>query len=274
MTDVISFMSLPALACLLLCLIHAYLGFHVMERQVVFADLALAQMAVLGMGIALVAGYSPESGISYLFSLVFSLAGAWLLTLTRFKKQHVLQEALIGIIYVVSAAVLVLVLSRNGGGDEHIRQSLVGNILLVSREEVFKIFVLYALIGSCHYYFREKFFLVSSQPQEALRQGISVRFWDFLFYASFALVVTSSVRIAGVLLVFSFLVVPSVCAMLISKKLDKRLMIGWGFGMLASGLGLAGSYYFDFPTGASVVCAFGLLLIGVIVLQWGKSKVG
>ena len=260
MNEFLHVMTLPFLACLILAGIHAYLGLHVIERQVIFVDLALAQIAALGASLALVFGYGMDSAQSYWLSLGFTVAGAAIFSLSRFKKQRIPQEAIIGITYAVSAALLVMVLSRSGEGDEHVRQSLVGNILLVTPGEIIKIGIIYSIIGFFHFVFREKFLLISQKPQEAFEKGWNVRFWDFIFYASFGVVVTSSVKIAGVLLVFSFLVVPSAAAILFSGRTKTRLLLGWGIGFFASALGMALSYFFDFPTGASVVCVFGGLL--------------
>jgi len=261
MIEIFQVMTLPFLACLILTGIHAYLGFHVIERQVIFVDLALAQIAVLGASFALVLGYHMDSVQAYWFSLTFTIFGAAIFALTRFKKQKVPHEAIIGIVYVVSAALLLIVLSFSGEGTEHIRQSLVGNILLVSPRQLLKIFIIYSLVGIVHFIFRKQFYLISGNPQQAFQNGLNVRGWDFLFYMTFGLVVTSSVEIAGVLLVFSFLVIPAVCAMLLSDNLKTRLFLGWSIGTLGSMIGMASSYWFDFPTGASVVCVFGMLLL-------------
>ncbi len=261
MSEFVHVMVLPFLACLILTGIHAYLGFPVIERQVIFVDLALAQIAALGSTIALLWGHDLDSGIAYGFSLGFTILGAAIFSLTRFKRERIPQEALIGIVYAVSAALLIMILSRSGEGDEHIKQALVGNILLVNGREILQMFVIYCTIGIFHFVFRRQFFLISRDPQEAFRKGLNVRLWDFLFYVSFGFVVTSSVRLAGVLLVFSFLVVPSVCAIVFTDRLRLRLMLGWGVGCLASVVGMLVSYYLDFPTGASVVCAFGLILV-------------
>ena len=261
MSEFLHIMTLPFLACLVLTGIHAYLGLHVIERQVIFVDLALAQIAALGASLAVVFGHGMESAQSYWMSLGFTIAGAAIFSLTRFKKQRVPQEAIIGITYAVSAALLIMVLSRSGEGDERIKQALVGNILLIDPREVWKIFVIYSVIGAFHYFCRKRFFLISQDPDEAYKKGLNVRLWDFLFYGSFGFVVTSSVKIAGVLLVFSFLVVPAAAAVLFSNDAKTRLILGWAIGFFASVLGMAVSYFLDFPTGASVVCVFGAILI-------------
>ncbi len=259
--DFFQIMTLPFLACLILTGIHAYLGFHVIERQVIFVDLALAQIAALGSSVSILLGYGLDGAASYWLSLSFAIAGAAIFSLTRFKKQRIPQEAIIGIAYAVSAAMLIIVLSRSGEGDEHIKQAMVGNILLVQMPEIIKIFLIYTAIGIAHFIFRKNFLMISNDAAQAYEQGVNVRLWDFIFYVTFGFVVTSSVRIAGVLLVFSFLVVPAVCAILFSENLKTRLLLGWGFGFLASAAGIVASYYLDLPTGASVVCVFGGMLV-------------
>lgn len=261
MIEFMGIMAWPFLACLALAGIHAYLGLHVIEREVIFVDLALAQIAALGASLALVFGYSMDSSPSYWMSLGFTVAGAAIFSLTRLRKQKIPQEAIIGIVYAVSAALLVMILSHSGEGDEHIRQALVGNILLVHPVEVLKIFLIYSVVGFFHWVWRDKFLMISRSPDEAYQKGLNVRLWDFLFYVSFGFVVTSSVRIAGVLLVFSFLIVPAVCAMLFCRNVKSRLIFGWLCGFVTSALGMAVSYYFDYPTGASVVCVFGAVLL-------------
>lgn len=261
MSEFIQIMFMPFLACLVLTGIHAYLGLHVIERQVIFVDLALAQIAVLGSSIALLFGFHMDSTQGYGFSLVFAIIGAGLFALTRFKKQKVPHEAIIGIVYVVSAALMLIILSFSGEGTEHIRESLVGNILLVTPREIVRIFCIYSMVGVVHIMFRKNFYLISQSPGQAFEQGINVKGWDFLFYVTFGLVVTSSVKIAGVLVVFSFLVIPAASAMLLSDNLRSRLFIGWAIGVMGSFIGMVISYYFDLPTGASVSCVFGLILI-------------
>ena len=260
-------MVLPFLACLVLTGIHAYLGFHVIERQVIFVDLALAQMAALGASVAIVLGCSFESPQSYWLSLGFTMIGALIFSLTRLRKERVPQEAVIGITYAVAAAALVLILSRSGEGDEHIKQVFMGNILLVSQREVVKIAVIYAVVGFLHFLFRRQFFLISRDPQQAFTQKLNVRFWDFLFYVLFGFVVTSSVKIAGVLLVLAFLIVPPVCAMFLSTRIRTRLIVGWSVGALASLAGILISYYWDFPTAPSVVCVLGAFFFLLMLVQ-------
>lgn len=261
MIEFIQIMWMPFLACLILTGIHAYLGLHVIQREVIFVDLALAQIAVLGTSLGIILGYALNSIQSFGIAFLFTLIGAGLFSLTRFRKQNVPHEAIIGIVYVLSSAITLIFLSYSGEGTEHIRQFLMGQILLVNKNDLISIFILYLGVGFIHYLFREKFILISMSPEIAFQKGLNVRAWDFLFYATFGLVVTSSVKLAGVLLVFAFLVIPAVSAMMLTQNIKYRLFWGWTLGTIGSLLGMAVSYVFDLPTGASVVCVFGLLLI-------------
>jgi zinc/manganese transport system permease protein len=262
---------LPAfVASLILTGIHAYLGVHVVERGVIFVDLSLAQIAALGTTVAYLAGYDLHSTGAYLFSLGFTFIGAAIFAVSRVhRKTRIPQEAIIGIAYAVSAAVAILVMSKATQETEHLKEMLVGNILSVSWPELAKTAVLYSLVGLFHYVFRRRFLLISMNEQEAEKQGVNVRLWDFLFYVSFGFVVTSSVAIAGVLLVFCFLIVPSVTAMLFAERLGPRLAIGWSMGAVVSAAGVAMSFVMDLPTGATIVATFGatlLLLAGIRVI--------
>jgi zinc/manganese transport system permease protein len=254
---------LPAfVASLILTGIHAYLGVHVVERGVIFVDLSLAQIAALGTTMAYLAGYDLHSATAWVFSLGFTFIGAAIFAMTRVhRKTRIPQEAIIGIVYAVSAAVAILVMSKATQETEHLKEMLVGNILSVSWPELAKTAGLYALVGLFHYIFRDRFLLISMNEPEAERRGWNIRFWDFLFYVSFGFVVTSSVAIAGVLLVFCFLIVPSVTAMLFSERLGPRLAIGWTMGALVSAMGVTLSFLLDLPTGAAIVATFGLVLL-------------
>jgi zinc/manganese transport system permease protein len=258
--DTFSFLLAPFVASLILCGIHTYLGVHVVERGVVFVDLSLAQIAALGSTVAVLTGADPHGGASYWVSLAFTFLGAAVFAVVRVRRARIPQEAIIGICYAVASAAAILAMSKSSQ-TEHLKEMLVGNILTVSWAEVRTTALLYGLIGLFHFVFRKKFLLISLHPEEAEKQGLSVRFWDFLFYASFGFVVTSSVAIAGVLLVFCYLIVPSVGAMLYAENVGPRLAIGWTMGTLVSMLGIYLSLMIDLPTGATIVCTFGLVLI-------------
>jgi zinc/manganese transport system permease protein len=266
--EILQFLILPFIASLILTGIHAYLGVHVVERGVIFVDLALAQIAALGATIAILAGMDPHGRGSYWISLAFTFLGAGIFALVRAHRGRIPLEAFIGITYVVASAAAILAMSKATGETEHLKDMLVGNILAVSRQEVIRTALLYGAIGLFHYIFRRKFLLISTDPRAAEAEGISIGLWDFLFYASFGFVVTSSVAIAGVLLVFCYLIVPSVGAMLFADRIGPRLAIGWTMGTLVSALGCYFSVALDLPTGATIVCTFG----AVLLLMFGSRQ--
>ncbi len=259
--EIFQFLLAPFVASLILTGIHAYLGVHVVERGVIFVDLALAQIAALGATIAIMMGMDPHGASSYWISLGFTFLGAALFAIARTRRAHIPQEAFIGIAYAVASAAAILAMSKATGETEHLKDMLVGNILAVSWPEVGRTALLYGAIGLFHYVFRRNFLLISMDPEAAEARGISIRAWDFLFYASFGFVVTSSVAIAGVLLVFCYLIVPSVGAMLFADRIGPRLAIGWTMGTLVSALGVFLSVKLDLPTGATIVCTFGGILV-------------
>ena len=263
-TGMIQFLAAPFAASLILTGIHAYLGVHVVERGVIFVDLSLAQIAALGAAIAILlpaTGGDPHGPMVYWISLGFTFIGAAVFATIRGQRARIPQEAIIGICYAVASAAAILAMSKATSESEHLKDMLVGNILAVSWGEVGKTAALYGAIGLFHYIFRRQFLAISMDHEKAAAGGASLRFWDFLFYASFGFVVTSSVAIAGVLLVFCYLIVPSVAAMLYADTVGRRLAIGWTMGTVVSALGVYLSLALDLPTGATIVCTFGLVLI-------------
>src|SRR5436309_2416270 len=265
--EILAFLILPFIASLILTGIHSYLGVHVVERGVIFVDLALAQIAALGATVAVVVSMDPHGRAAYWISLGFTFLGAAIFAVARSSRGHIPQEAFIGIAYAVASATAILLMSKATGETEHLKDMLVGNILAVSKGEVIKTAILYAAVGLFHFIFRKKFLLISMNHEKAESLGLNVRLWDFLFYASFGFVVTSSVAIAGVLLVFCYLIVPSVGAMLFADHIGKRLAIGWTMGTLVSALGVYFSVALDLPTGATIVCTFGAVLIAMFFVH-------
>ncbi len=253
---------LPAIAAtLIIAGIHAYLGLHVVERGIIFVDLSLAQIASLGAAIGVWQGYDPHEPTIYWMSLAATLVGALVFAMIKGHEANIPQEAIIGISYAVASAAVILAMSKATGEAEHLKDMLVGNILSVQWPEVWVTGAIYVAIGIFHWIFRKRFLEISIDPKGVAARGVPVRFWDFLFYASFGFVVTRSVAIAGVLLVFCYLIVPSVGAMLYGRTVGSRLAIGWVMGILVSILGMYFSVLLDLPTGATIVCTFGLVLI-------------
>jgi len=255
----------PLIAGLVLTGIHAWFGLHVLARGVVFVDLSLAQVAALGLTVAILADYSVQSEAAYWYAFAFAAGGAVLFALARPYERRLSQEAVIGIVYAVSAALGVLALDRAPQGTEHIKQLLIGSILTVTPSDVGMLALLYGAIGLLHLALRRPLLEVSFNPLLAAAHRRHMLLWDVVFYGSFALVVTSSVRIAGVLMVFCYLVVPAALAGLLTESLGRRLVLAWVLGAVVTAAGLAASWAWDLPTGPAIVAAFGAATAGVVL---------
>ncbi len=257
----------PLVACMLIVAVHSYLGVHVIAREVIFVDLSLAQMAALGSTVAIFIGAEPDSTRSFLYALGFTTLGAAVFALTRSDhgKARVPQEAIIGIVYVVASAAAILVADKAPRGGEAIKDILVGSLLWVGWPAILRLTVIYALVGVFHWLLRHRFLTISFEPAAAEAKGWKLRWWDFWFYLSFGLVITFSVPIVGVLLVFSFLVVPAAIAFQFTRDHARLAVYSWLAGVLASAGGLWLSFRYDLPTGPLIVCVFGLLLLAAFV---------
>ena len=268
--DLVSILALPMLACVILTGIHCYLGIHVLMRKVIFVDLALAQVAALGAAVGAIVGIGVDSLSNYGFALMFTMVGAALFALGRFRDRRIPQEAVIGIVYAVSSAIALLVLAKSAVERDEIESMLTGRLLFVDSHEVIKTVIIYSAVALIHIIFAGRFFALSRDHNG----GIRSKAWDFLFYATFGVVVTSSVKMAGVLLVFSYLIVPAACAMLFLRRVWSRLLFGWGLGLLGSLLGLIISAWWDLPVGPSIVAIFGMLflLCTIIYVLTGLGK--
>src|SRR5437879_3054700 len=262
----------PIVACVLLPWLLVYLGLHVVQRGIIFIDIAMAQMASLGLFLAVLFHLDLQSWTTFGIALGFTLAGGAIFSVTAKRTSQIPQEAVIGSSYVVAAAAAVLLLSRAAEGDEEIKNMLVGNILLVTPHEVWKCFALFVAVGIFHFVLRKSFLLVSFDRDRAHQQGLRVRWWDFLFYAAFGLVVTSFVRIAGVLLVFSYLIVPAVCGINLANRTSHRLLIGWIIALIGGIAGLFLSFWWDLPSGAAIVCTFGASLVIISIYTVVRAR--
>jgi zinc/manganese transport system permease protein len=275
MPDMLQIMAAPFAAALLLVGIHGYLGIHIIARGVIFVDLALAQVAAmgwaagsLGLGdtVAALTGI-PASEAGYAIGLAATLVGAAVLSVTRMEHAYVPQEAIIGIVYVVASAGTILLAAQAPRGSEHVEQLLTGTLLWVTWPQIAKTAAIYASIGAVHWFLRRRFFTISLYPEQARQLRWSLAWWDFLFYGLFGFVVTSSVAIAGVLVVFSFLVIPAIIAFLFASTPGRLLAIAWSAGTAATVVGLYVSYVEDLPTGPLVVCVFALALLVSFALR-------
>lgn len=267
MSDILMFLLPAFTACLVLTGIHVYLGIHVLARGVIFVDLALAQVAALGATVGILMGVEPGTVTSYLISLGFTFAGAVLFTAARTQQARVPVEAFIGIVYAVCSAASIIVADRLPHGADEIREILVGNLLSVSWEHIAATLGIYVGVGVLHFVFRRQFLLLSQDPAAAASSGMRIAWWDLLFYLSFGAVITSSVAMGGVLIVFSYLVIPVVIVSLFARSTGRRLLAGWAMGFVGSVLGIFGSYQYDMPTGAAVVATFGALLVLALIVR-------
>ncbi len=258
MAQQLQVLFLPFLACLVVTGIHVYLGIHVISRKVIFVDIALAQIAAVGATVAFLLGHDPKSEAAYYFSLGFAILAAVIFALTRTKHERVPQEAVIGLTYATASAAAILLADISPHGAEHLHDLLAGSIVWVTPGQILKTALLYAAIGVFHVIFRRRFLLISLAPEQAYSQGINVRLWDFLFYLSFGVVITSAVQIAGVLLVFCYLVAPAVFAVMFFEDLKRRLITGWAMASLVSAVGLFFSY--DRPSGPTIMVCFAVAL--------------
>jgi zinc/manganese transport system permease protein len=253
----------PLVAALVILAINAYFGLHIIRRGVIFVDLAFAQIAALGSTVAFMLGIHTEDATSYLFAFGFTVLGALLFSVTRVEDGHVSQEAYIGISYVVASAAVILLSSFSPEGAEHIKETLTGSLIWVTWPTVAKMAAVYALIALFHWVVRNQMIAVTFAPQTVRR----VRLWDFIFYMSFGVAITFSVNVAGVLLIFSTLVIPAVIAYLYTTKFVPALLIAWLAGAIAIASGVAVSFAWDITTGPLLVVAFGIVLILAVLLK-------
>jgi zinc/manganese transport system permease protein len=261
MLDELSFLAAPFAACVVLVGALGYLGLHVLLRKVIFVDLALAQIAAFGAVVAFYFGHEPGTLESTLFSLGAAILGAAIFAGSRVRRERVPQEAIIGITYVIASAATIVIADRAPEGAEHIKELLAGAILWVTWPTVIKILTVCAAVGVIHYLLRRRLTMISERPDEAFAAGINVRWWDFFFYVTFGVVITVSVEIAGVLMVFAYLVAPAIIALAAADSWATRIALAWIVGLLASALGLLASYHWDLPSGPAIVCTLGVLLV-------------
>lgn len=255
--DLLLFALPPFAAAMIILLTHAYFGLHIIQREVIFVDLALAQIAALGSTVAFVMGAQHGSTMAYAFAFGFTIMGALIFSITRVEDSPVPQEAIIGITFVVASAAVILMASFSSEGTEYVRETLTGSLIWVTWPTVGKVAAAYSVIGLFHYLARRTMLAISFKPSLVKR----LRTWDFVFYATFGITITASVQIAGVLMVFSALVIPAVVGFFYTRTFTKALMVAWATGTVAIIMGLGISFSFDLTTGPVLVCSFGVVLV-------------
>ena len=265
--EVLSFLIWPFAACVLLILIHAYFGIHILERGIIFVDLSLAQFVGVGIALSFLFGY--EGTERYIFSITFALLGAFILAFSRSIAKYTNIEAFIGVLYIFSFAASILILDRSPHGLEEFKSILNGNIIWVDPRSVFDTFILYSIIGIPHILLRKKFLALS-------RNGDGGFLWEFLFFLSFAIVLVKSVQMAGILQVFAFLIIPALIGRLFTREPLKVLITGWLLGLCSSAFGLVASYKWDIPVAPVIVASlslfFFLVLFMIVLFKANKMR--
>jgi len=253
----------PFVAAMIILFTHAYFGLHVIQREVIFVDLALAQIAALGATAAFMLGAAHGSAMGYVFSFGFTLLGAFIFSITRMDDSPVPQEALIGITFVVASAAVILISSFSAEGTEHLSETMTGTLIWVTWPTVAKVGLSYGAIGLFHWSLRRTMLAITFAPERVGR----LKTWDFVFFATFGVAITSSVQIAGVLMVFSVLVIPAVIAFFFTRRFTHALLIAWASGTAAIVIGLAISFTLDITTGPMLVVSFGGVLAVALALR-------
>lgn len=246
MNETLLFFAAPVVLAILLVGIHAYLGLHVIEREVIFVDIGLSQVAALGGALCLLFVGEEETVWRIPGALLLCLAAAVVLSLFRKYEKKVSQEVIIGVTYALASGALILVMDRIPHGSEHLKSALIGNILFVTWSQVFVTALVYAVVGLVHFLFRKHFWENSRGTKPSFA-------WDFLFYFLFGIVITFSTHHAGVLVVFAILVTPAALAIRLVRGNARRLLTAWGLGVVGVLAAFYLSYVLDFPVGAGIV---------------------
>lgn len=264
---------IPAfVVCLLMLLTHSYFGLHVLSRGIIFVDLALAQIAALGISIAFLFGEETHGHTAQIYAFVATLTASFLFARLRHLPNKVAREVTIGCVYVVSTSLSIVILSRSSQGMEELKSLLNGNILWVSWEEIGVLFVSYALVMLLHRIYRQKFYELSFKEEQGNGTGF---LWEFLFFVSFSIIITLAVNLTGILLVFAFLIIPAFSASLLKKGFQAQLIFSWVLGLIGSATGLFIAFNHDLPVGATIVSALGGIpvVIGLYLLVRSKKEV-
>ena len=268
MLETIKFMLPPFIAAFIIVGMHAYLGIHVIKRGIIFVDLAFAQIAALGAIVCLLFNLSAKSGYNYYFSFGFILIGSLIFSFVKSGNKQIPKEAIIGIVYGLSLAIAMVIADKISGGGEHIREILTGNILWVNWSIILKILITYIVIAVIHFFARKKFTAITNDYASKNSLNRSASLWDFLFFITFGIVITLSVPIAGVLLVFSFLIIPATISVIFAKSWKGQIAIGWIVGVLSILLGFWYSYVYNAPSCPAVICILGIFLILIYIFKF------
>jgi len=248
-------------------LLLAYLGVHVVGRGIVFVDLALGQISMLGVAFA---GFIEKD--TTLVSVIFTMAGAFLLSFINIKDKRLKQEAIIGIIYAFASAATVLFIAKTPHGESDISEVLFGSLFTVTTEQIVRMAVVFGGIALLQFVFRKKFFALTEMFEQRENHKVGIfNLWNFLFYLSIGLAIVLAVRAGGVIPVFSYLIIPAVSAIMLAKSNWLVVMLAMIISALGGFLGLIFALHFDFPAGSSIVAVLGALFAAVAVIRLLKG---
>ncbi len=262
--DMLSILLIPFTGCVLLILLHTYFGVHVLERGIIFVDLTLAQFISVGAAAAIYLGSEQSQSI---YAIAFAIIGALILSLSKKISKIVYIEAFIGVLYIFSFAASILLLDRTPHGYEELKNILNGNILWITGRDLLAMFTLYTIIGLFQFVFRKKFLALSKGKEDSF-------LWEFLFFLSFALMLVNSIKIAGILQVFSFLIIPALIGKTLTREPSGILIRGWIAGILASIAGITISYKFDISTSSLIVAFLSLTFFVILAMRMLKMNQG
>jgi len=273
MSQLVHILGLPFLMCLIIGAILGYFGIHVLKREVIFIDIAVAQVAAVGSLAAHLAFEAEENTlISHLFSLACVLLIAAFYAIARRKVIQISIEAVIGISYAITAAGAMFLIGI-APGHAHAEEMLAGNLLWVTWDHIKLCLVVFTLVAFCLYIFRKPLLTISQDYEGAIAQGLQVVRWDFVFYALLGVVITVAVRVTGVVTVFSFLIIPATISALFSAHWGLRMFIALAAATVASLGGLLFAYFFDFSIGPAVALFLGaVLVVAALIVRLARAS--
>ena len=262
MSQLLEVLGLPLLACLMMIAILGYLGIHVLKREVIFIDIALAQTAAVGAIVAHLAFHAHgDSLLGYASAFGCVLLAAAFYSIVRKRVTQISLEAIIGVTYAIAAAAALFFVGIAPGGHVHVQEMLAGSILWTTWKDLAWCALAFSGVGFCFFLFRGPFGRISDDYEEARAGGLKVAGWDFLFYSLLGIVITLAVRLAGVVVVFALLIMPATASALFSSRWGRRLLAAWLVGAVASVAGLLFAYHLDFSVGPAVALFLGLVLV-------------
>ncbi|MCP4723991.1 MAG: metal ABC transporter permease [bacterium] len=272
MLETITFLAAPIAGCIVMAGILSYFGNHILTRGLIFIDIALAQIAALGTMIGLLMGFTEDTISVEMVSLLFTMIIITIFALTKFEKQVIPQEAIIGIIYGLGLGLAWLIAEKIPGGSNFLTKTITGNILWITWGKVLAFFILFLLIAFIHYFFRKPFIRISESRKNLPYSIKKVRIYELIFYLTFSIVVVRTVPVGGIFLVFTLLIAPTAIATLFTQKWINRFIWSWIIGIAGSLAGVFVSYNMNISNGPAIVCLLGIMVFVMSLIKIIKNK--